>query len=55
MTASNPGSQSACLNLLQFVEYCNVPYQPVEPTISVKNLKERGNQLHQYWKCKMQQ
>ena len=55
MPASNPGSQSVYPILLQFEEYCNVPHQPVEPTISVKHLKERGYQLHQYWKSKKQQ
>ena len=55
MPASILGSQSVDPILLQFEEYCNEADQPVEPTISVKHLKERGNQLHQYWKSKKQQ
>ena len=52
MPASNPGSQNSYMILKQFEEYCNEPHHPVEPTISVKHHKERGNELHQYWKSK---
>ena len=55
MAASNPGSQNSCMIIKQFEEYCDEPHQPVEPTISVKHLKERGNELHQYWQSKKRQ
>ena len=55
MPASNPWSQSIYPIRLQFEEYWNELHQPVEQNVSVKNLKERGNQLRQYWKSKKQQ
>ena len=55
MPSLNPGSQSSYPILKQFEEYCNEPHQPVEQTISVKHLKQRGNYLHQYWQSKKRQ
>ena len=55
MPSSNPGSQSVYAILLQFEEYWNEPQKPAEPTISVKHLRLRGNQMHQYRKNKKQE
>ena len=55
MPASKPLSSDSCPILIQFGEYCQENHTPATPTISVKHLKERGNQLHQYWRNKQRQ
>ena len=57
MPASKPPSHHDDSHpiLIQFDEYCQETHTPAKPTISVKHLKERGDQLHQYWCNKQRQ